>query len=213
MRQQQPDIEAVLADLGDGMQRLAGSPTPFRENEFAGLGRRIVAFLIDTSWYGLSLVTLLLLLAATFGGGELAIDGTPALLVTFGWSLLWEVLWIASPMRGKPGQRMAGFRVVRPDGGRVTVVRAGVRWGTRMLAWLTAGLTLVVSAVLVASTRRHQALHDLVAQTVCVRSRAVRRIGEPQFAGSIAQQPEAAAPARPIGAAPGDEHRHTGPFV
>lgn len=211
--QREPDIDVALTELGDEVRRLVDGPTAFREDEFAGLGRRIAAFLLDTTWYVLSFVAVFLLLAATVGGGEFEVEGAGAFLLTFGWSFLWEVAWIASPMRGKPGQRMAGFRVVRPDGSRVSLARAAVRWATRMLAWLTVGVTLVVSAALVAATGRRQALHDLVAQTVCVRSGAIRRIREPQFAGSLQQEPGRAAPARPLGRAPGDEHRHTGPFV
>lgn len=204
--QQQPDIDAVIAELGGELQQLTAPPTPFREDEFAGLARRVVAFALDTAWYALSLVTLILSMALLVGGGEIRLEGAAAMVVTFGWSLVWEVAWIAAPTRGKPGQRMAGFRVVRPDGGRVSPARAAVRWATRMLAWPTAGFTVLVSAVLVHATGRNQALHDLAAQTVCVRGDALRRIREPQFAGSIAVPPPATPPAA-------EAPRHAGPFV
>lgn len=212
MQQQEPDIDAVLAELGEEVQRLVAPPTSFAGDELAGLGRRVTAFLLDTAWYLLSLAAFLLLAALALGDGSIGLEGSRFLLVTFGWSLVWEISWIAAPTRGKPGQRMAGFRVVRPDGSRVSLARAALRWAVRMLAWPTTGLTLVVSAVLVHTTGRRQALHDLAAQTMCVRRAALQRMGEPQFAGSIGLPATRTATAD-ASRRPGDPPRHTGPFV
>lgn len=91
-----------------------------------------------------------------------------------GWllTLVWDIAWVASKARGKPGQLAAGFRVVRADDLR----RAGVgRSIGRTLAKLLysvpyAGfLVLVASAFTIGMSEKRQSLHDMIAGTRCVK--------------------------------------------
>lgn len=177
---------------------------PFRREEFAGPARRLVALALDTLFYVGSLLAAVTLVALA-NGGSLSLDEEMFLLL-FGWSLIWETLWVSAPTRGKPGQRIAGFRVARLDGSRVSLRRAALRWAARVAAWPTIGFLAVVSAVLIARTGRRQGFHDLVASTVCVRPAALERLASPQFAGMAGSEAVPAAREPSAG-------RHRGPFL
>ncbi|MBS3800254.1 MAG: RDD family protein, partial [Thioalkalivibrio sp.] len=62
-------------------------------------------------------------------------------------------------------KRLFGLRVVDFDGERISFARAT----GRHFASILSGLTLGIGYIMVAFTRRRQALHDLIAQTLVVR--------------------------------------------
>ena len=69
------------------------------------------------------------------------------------------------------GKWLAGLRVVRKDGARLSVARSLVR---HVLGYALTALTLGLGFLLAAFNSRGRALHDLVAGTVVIRSRAAR---------------------------------------
>ncbi|MCW2962369.1 MAG: hypothetical protein JWM25_1562 [Thermoleophilia bacterium] len=95
-------------------------------------------------------------------------------------SAIWNVLWLRSAGMAKPGQRAAGFRVVRlEDLERLGVGRSIGRTAASMLYSIpyVSVLTLIASAFTIGLTDRRQSLHDLIASTVCVRKDALARRG------------------------------------
>jgi uncharacterized RDD family membrane protein YckC len=70
------------------------------------------------------------------------------------------------------GKWVAGLRVVRGDGERLSFARSLVR---HLLGYTLTALTLGLGFLLAALNSRGRALHDLLAGTVVVRSRAPRR--------------------------------------
>ncbi len=142
--------------------------------DVAGLGGRVLAFLLDLLFLFLAWVTALL--AYSVSGDLLkrvqqlsAVAQGVAVLVTFalgwGYDVAFETLW-----RGQtPGKRILGLRVVRADGAPVGLVESVIRNVTRM-----AELPLLYApgVLCVALTRRHQRLGDLLAGTLVVRDRA-----------------------------------------
>jgi uncharacterized RDD family membrane protein YckC len=69
------------------------------------------------------------------------------------------------------GKWLAGLRVVRKDGARLGYARSLVR---HVLGYLLTALTLGLGFLLAAFNSRGRALHDLLAGTVVIRSRAPR---------------------------------------
>jgi uncharacterized RDD family membrane protein YckC len=70
------------------------------------------------------------------------------------------------------GKWMAGLRIERRDGEPLSFVRALVR---HLLGYALTALTLGLGFLLSAFNSKGRALHDLIAGTVVVRSRATRR--------------------------------------
>jgi uncharacterized RDD family membrane protein YckC len=70
------------------------------------------------------------------------------------------------------GKWMAGLRIERRDGEPLSIVRALVR---HLLGYALTALTLGLGFLLSAFDPKGRALHDLLAGTVVVRSRATRR--------------------------------------
>ena len=179
----------------------------FTAGDYAHFGRRVVAFLIDVVL--LTVVTMVVLtIIAINNGGELHLEEFGMFATWLATGAAWEVLWIAGPARGKPGQLLAGFRVVRPDGARVPVVRALVRWAVRVTTFVLFPLGPIAQVVTIAASQRNQAVHDVFAGTVCVERPALEQTR------SVQHVPTAAERATPVAAEPASqESRHQGPFL
>lgn len=142
--------------------------------EVAGLGGRVLAFLLDLLFLFLAWVTALL--AYSIAGDLLrrlqqlsAVAQGLAVAATFalGWcyDVAFETLW-----RGQtPGKRILGLRVVRADGAPVGPVESVIRNVARVAE---VPLLYAPGVLCVALTRRHQRLGDLLAGTLVVKDRA-----------------------------------------
>lgn len=188
----------------------------FTRPDYAGFVRRVVAWLLDLVVFSVAWFVLLVVLTLA-NGGELDLEGAAAFAVFVAPAMAWKTLWIASPLRGTPGHRFVGIRVVRPDGSRVTLARAA---GRTAAAWATYAffvVGVVLSAVAVLASARRQAIHDMVAGTVCVERDALVRIGSPQHVPTPSQleAPTAASAAEPVfeQRPVSTEERHRGPFL
>ncbi len=179
----------------------------FTADDYAPFGRRVVAFLIDVPM--LAVVTFVVFIAmAIANGGELDLEEFGMLFTWLATGVAWEVLWIAGPARGKPGQLLAGFRVVGLDGTRVPVARAVIRWAVRVTTFVLFPFGLIAQVVTIAASQRNQAVHDVFAGTVCVERAALEQVR------SVQHIPTAAERATPVAAArDSDATRHQGPFL
>lgn len=144
----------------------------FARDEHGGWLRRLVAWLLDSAIFAVSVFTLLVGIAMA-NDGEIHLEGGAMLLGLVAASLLWELFWVAGPARSKPGHRLAGMRVLGVDGARVPTSRAALRWLVRSLNVPLGGLPALASAFTIAASPRRQAVHDLVAGTVLLRARAL----------------------------------------
>ncbi|MCW2949009.1 MAG: domain containing protein [Thermoleophilia bacterium] len=104
-------------------------------------------------------------------------------------NIAWDVLWVRSRGMGKPGQRIAGFRVANADGSRVTTGRAFGRMAARLVYNVPyIGFFLcIATAVTIGASQRRQALHDMLAGTVCVKTSALtaRALGPKAAHGAL----------------------------
>jgi uncharacterized RDD family membrane protein YckC len=135
---------------------------------YAGFWRRFAAYAID---YLVVLLGGIVLGALVIRAGIVA-DGTEGRF-TF-WLLLgycaYYALLESSSWQATLGKRAMGIKVTNRRGERIGLARAAARFVAKLLSVLT----LLVGYLLVAVTRRRQALHDLIAGTFVVHD-GVRR--------------------------------------
>jgi uncharacterized RDD family membrane protein YckC len=132
----------------------------------AGLGDRILAWLIDVVIVGAYVV---LLSQFDFGGR----GGTTLFIVLFLPVLLYHLLFEVFFEGQSPGKRALKIRVARLDGAQPTLAQYLLRW---LLRWVDVTLSSgVVAVVAVGVTKHAQRLGDLAAGTTVVRLR--RRVG------------------------------------
>jgi uncharacterized RDD family membrane protein YckC len=143
--------------------------------DVAGLGTRVLAYLVDLFIVFLFWVTVLLVYSLfgdalkqvqALSGGMQLLLGLATILTSWGYDVLFETLW-----RGQsPGKRVVGLRVVKSDGSPVGFVEAAIRNLARIADVFPALYT--TGALCVALTPRHQRLGDLLAGTLVVKERA-----------------------------------------
>lgn len=184
------------------------TPGSFADDQFASIGARIAAFIIDVLILSVVTFVVLIGLALLNDDAEIHFEEFGMLVTWVATSIVWEVLWVAGPARGKPGQLVAGFRVVRVDGGRVSPVHAVVRCVVRIATFLLFPFGLIAQFVTLVASKRNQGVHDVFASTVCVSRGAIEQSQSVQHIPTEAQR------ARLV-AAPADSEatRHQGPFM
>lgn len=143
------------------------------EYEPAGVGDRLVAYLIDMLLYGAYLMLMILLEYETnvlnaLGGWAILLYSLPILT----YQLLCEVL-----MNGQSlGKRVRRIRVVSLDGRQPTLGQYLIRWIFRIVDdMLGSG---VVAILCIATTERAQRVGDLLAGTTVVRSEPLAKFHE-----------------------------------
>lgn len=132
--------------------------------ECATFGTRFLAFLID--WL------LLLFPSAVMNRG---IPFVGIFVVFFMYYIPLEI----GPAQGTIGKRVMKIRVVRKDGGTISIAQAVVR---RLISWFSCAL-LCVGHFLALFTDKKQALHDIVADTYVVQGLTETPIPDAWIAG------------------------------
>ncbi len=134
-------------------------------------------------------------------------------LTTFVTYVLWEVLWLRSSHMARPGQSIAGFRVVSAEGlERIGTGRAIGRCAAKLIYQVpyAGGLGIFATAFTIGLSNRKQALHDMMGGTVCVRKSALARRGIGPDASPQGTSPP---PPPPPGTPPPRPASTGGPFV
>ncbi|MCW2927557.1 MAG: hypothetical protein JWM86_1525 [Thermoleophilia bacterium] len=135
--------------------------------------------------------------------------------------LAWDVLWIRSRHMGRPGQILAGYRVVRLEGTqRLGLGRASARAAAKLCYNVPSlgPLASLTSAFTIGLTEHKQGLHDLISGTVCVRTSALERrglIGDGDGAAAMTAPTWSPVTGGPVPPAPPAPPRpsDSGPFV
>jgi uncharacterized RDD family membrane protein YckC len=204
----------ALATAGMGLAPETSDPAsgPLRKDELAAWWPRFGGYLLD----GLIAFGALLLLWGALGM-FMAVSDPDALsalgdwfetdeefpavgdgwiglffVVTFAGYFAWEVLWLRSEGMGRPGQRIAGFRVVRAsDVSRLTTGRALGRAAAKLIYNIPQLGTLfwIASAFTIGLSDRKQGLHDMLGGTACVRKDALARRGIGPDAANVGMLP------------------------
>ena len=142
------------------------------ELTLAGLGSRIIAFIIDTAlkYSVIALGALVFILPTVLTDVGFAL-GLALFFVVVGFVLLggYDVLFEVLNAGRTPGKQWTGLRVVRDDGRPVTVGPSAVRNVLRLVdGELTLNLGYVLGVVL---SKRNQRIGDMAAGTLVVRER------------------------------------------
>ena len=87
-------------------------------------------------------------------------------LLTAALTCLYHAVLVASPLQATLGKLAVGLKVVGPDGGRVSLLRAVARHLSR--EWVSGLLTMGFGYFLVPFDDRRRALHDRIAGTLVV---------------------------------------------
>jgi uncharacterized RDD family membrane protein YckC len=135
---------------------------------YAGFWRRVAAFAID---YLLALVGSAVLGGLAQVSGLVGDDPRQLSLVALAAYFLYCTLLESSTWQATVGKRTLGLKVTNRRGERIGFARAAARFVTKLLS----ALTLCLGFLLVAVTRRRQALHDLVAGTLVAHDGTPRR--------------------------------------
>ena len=157
---------------------------------YAGLGRRIAAYLIDL----LVSLSVVLLVALTMRGlraigawtpteagggvpeemwGALGAGAKLAILVAFVLfgGPIYLIVFDASPWQATFGKRLLNIHVTDDAGRRISLARSFGRWlAMWVFSWFAGWL---VSLITIAASRQKKALHDFVANTLVLRGQPV----------------------------------------
>jgi uncharacterized RDD family membrane protein YckC len=129
---------------------------------YAGFWIRVVAQFIDgvIMWF-VNMATNALLGLANDGSSSVSmIIGFMMVFLNFGLGAAYEV-WFLGKFGATPGKMALGLKVIRPDGEKITYLRALARH----LAEILSGLILCIGYIMVAFDEEKRALHDRICDT------------------------------------------------
>lgn len=172
---------AALPGGGGWSNPPAVSPADHTWIVHGGLWRRFAANCIDGVVTSLLSALFLFPLALIFGvsmGALLELDaeaGPPIVFTTLNWAITLALpavyfAWMhSSSTQASIGKLAVGIKVCRPDGERLSFLRALGRYvAYTLFVLLTCGLGLLISGLMVAFSERKQALHDMICDSLVV---------------------------------------------
>ncbi len=134
---------------------------------YVGIGRRLVAAIVDSIVIGIIFYLIAILTGQTTQGG-FALQGVPALL-GFLLALAYYVL-LEGTVGATLGKLALGVRVVKADGSRCDLVASLIRNVMRIIDWLP--FLYIVGMASIAASPLKQRLGDRLAKTAVVRVKA-----------------------------------------
>jgi uncharacterized RDD family membrane protein YckC len=130
------------------------------EQNYGGFWIRFLAYLVDTLIVGIGFAVIVLLL----GLMGLELFSPPLIFVIVG-IVYWAGMQ-ASKRQATYGKSLVGLKVTGLGGERISIARAFAREAAKIIS----SLTFLIGYVIAAFTKRKQALHDLIATTLVVRT-------------------------------------------
>ena len=133
---------------------------------FAGFWWRVLAYLIDSVilWVAGAIVAFFFI-----AGGERDPENVSGAISSIIWSWIWWWLYFAlfesSALRSTPGKRACGLIVTDEDGNRISFARATGRFFAKFLSAIILGIGFMMAGW----TRKKQALHDLICDTLVLK--------------------------------------------
>jgi uncharacterized RDD family membrane protein YckC len=141
---------------------------------YAGFWIRFVAYLIDALIVGFASVAVQAILlpglrgrsSLAVGAGAIALVGI-AYLVGLAMAATYEGLFVYK-LGATPGKMVLGLRVVRPDGGPISLGRAIGRYFAKLLS----GIILLIGFIMAGFDREKRGLHDILVDTRVIKRRS-----------------------------------------
>jgi uncharacterized RDD family membrane protein YckC len=132
--------------------------------KFAGFWIRVAAFMIDIAV--LTIPTLMISFFIRFTVADELAYGIESFISNTLVCWIYEAAFISSTRQGTIGKMLLGLKVVDYAGNRITFGRATGRYFSK---WLS-GLILCIGYMMVGWTKKKQGLHDVIADTLVIRS-------------------------------------------
>jgi uncharacterized RDD family membrane protein YckC len=135
---------------------------------YGGFWLRFVAYVIDSVILNVAVFIITLVIGRGVGAG----GGTDQSAQLAGSLIGIALAWIyfaaqeSSEAGATLGKRALGLRVIRSDGTRLTFGRATGRFFAKFLS----AVILLIGYIMAAFTERKRALHDMIADTVVIRT-------------------------------------------
>ena len=175
----QPAAAAVMAPAA-GMASVYVESVAARPIYYAGFWLRFVAYLLDVVAIWIVALPIYLLLGTTLGLSMSSIARNPDAMMlgsALGGILLFEGcvlvgVWLyyaffeSSAWQGTVGKKVLGLRVTDLEGNRISFGRATGRF----FAKLVSNFTMMIGYIMAGFTERKQALHDMIAGCLVVKS-------------------------------------------
>jgi uncharacterized RDD family membrane protein YckC len=179
----QAKSEQELAHFGDILvcgackaayaQGLSEGVAPRGAFRYAGFWIRFVAYLIDALIVGFASVAIQAVLIPGLRLGSSRPSTAAALaavgiayLVGLALAVTYEALFV-SKLGATPGKMVVGLKVVRPDGGPVSLGRAAGRYFAKLLS----AIILLIGFIMAGFDKEKRALHDMIVDTRVIKSR------------------------------------------
>jgi uncharacterized RDD family membrane protein YckC len=184
----QPKPEQELAHFGNVLvcgackpayaQRLSEGGIAPAGFHYGGFWIRFVAYLIDALIVGFASAAMQVILirpmmgsasqpsGAAFGAAAIAMLGV-AYLVGIAIAATYEGLFVYK-VGATPGKMALGLRVVRPDGGPISLGRAIGRYFAKMLS----AIVLLIGYIMIGFDKEKRGLHDLLVDTRVIKKRS-----------------------------------------
>jgi uncharacterized RDD family membrane protein YckC len=147
-------------------------PAPPPGWRYASFSARALAFTIDQFILLFIVIILMLPLVILLGLGTMIawpfvtiFFMPPTLPITTTVAWLYFAMQESGRHRGTFGKRICGLSVVDPKGNRISFARASVRFFGKFIS----SAIMLIGFIMAAFTERHQALHDLIADTLVVK--------------------------------------------
>lgn len=150
-------------------QMREGVATSRPDFRYAGFWIRFASYLIDyivMQIYGFALQLLLLGSATFFGGPDIEAMGVAAFVLYMALAIvgpaIYYIWFMGHPKtQGTPGMLATKLRIIRPDGARVTYLRAAGRY---FASWISS-VILMIGYLMMIWDEEKRTLHDRIADT------------------------------------------------
>lgn len=139
----------------------AGGAAGGGELRYAGFWARVAALIVDNAI--VTIFGVVLVVGASFAGDAAALVAMVACVLA---ALLYWPLLECSALQATVGKQLLGMQVTDLEGGRLSFVRALLR----NLAKIASSIPFGIGFLLAGFTARKQALHDMIASCLVVRS-------------------------------------------
>ena len=158
----------MYQETNQGFIKIQSTELLFFENELAGIGSRGLAYFIDTLIKGVAIFLFALFFAWVNLFGKSFIPIVVFLILFAGYHFFFEAIY------GKtPGKHLAGIRVIKSDGSRLSFLDSFVRNILRVVDVLPFGY--MAGMVMIFLERYNRRLGDIVGDTLVIHDRAAKR--------------------------------------
>ncbi len=145
--------------------------------KYASFWERFLAYLIDSAILGLGSVVVGFM-GAFFIGFVMALMGMEVeemedffvvlyYILAFGLSWLYFTIMESSKLQATLGKKICNLVVTDTAGNRITFLRANGRFWSKFIS----GAIFAIGYIMAAFTEKHQALHDMIAETLVVKKK------------------------------------------